>query len=171
MAAAGSGARPKVLLLGLGNDLLTDDAVGLRVVRDAGPRLISHREVALAETSECGLALLDLMTGFDWLVLVDAIQTGKAPVGFVHQLELGDLKRLPSRSPHFLGIAELVALGRQLGIEVPQRVNMVAVEVQDPFTLGTELTPALKEALPGVVERCCELVRSIPMESAFQGSV
>lgn len=157
-----------MLLLGLGNDLLTDDAVGLRVVRDAGPRLISYQEVALAETSECGLALLDLMTGFDWLVLVDAIQTGRAPVGFVHQLELGDLKRLPSRSPHFLGIAELLALGRELGIEIPDRVNVVAVEVQDPFTLGTEMTPAVTQALPGIVEQCCELVCSIRLELAAQ---
>jgi hydrogenase maturation protease len=143
----------KTLLLGLGNDLLTDDAIGLRVVEEARRYTGPAESISFAESTEMGLALLDLVIGFESLVIVDAIQTNKAPPGFVHQLELDDLKRLPCMSPHFLGIGELLALGRELGLPVPSRVKVLAVEVKDPYTVGTRMTPTIVSALPSIVDQ------------------
>jgi hydrogenase maturation protease len=143
----------KVLLLGLGNDLLTDDAVGLRVAYEVRQRLTDHQSIAVTETAEMGLALLDLVVGYETLIIVDAIQTNIAPPGFVHELEGADLNHLPAVSPHFLGIGELLALGRELGLTVPTRVKIFAIETQDPFTVGTQMTPQLKAALPLIVDQ------------------
>jgi hydrogenase maturation protease len=144
---------PRILLLGLGNDLLSDDAVGLRVVAEARRLLASVPNITVLETSEMGLALLDFVVGYDELVLVDSIQTGKAPAGRVHEIDGLDLRALPAVSPHFLGVGEVLALGRELGMAVPRRVRIFAVEVEDPFTMGTEMTPALQAAFAGVVQR------------------
>ena len=143
----------KTLLLGLGNDILSDDAVGLHVAAALRTRLQAFPDLTIEQSAEMGLALLDLVTGFDELVLVDAIQTGQAAVGFVHEIEGEDLKQVPACAPHFVGVGEMLALGRQLGLAVPSRVKIFAVEVLDPFTVGTRLTPALEAALPDVVER------------------
>jgi hydrogenase maturation protease len=158
--------RAKTLLLGLGNDLLTDDAIGLRVVAEVRRLLNDHQTISVDESSEMGLALLDLVVGYETLIIVDAIQTNKAPPGFVHQLEGDDLNALPAVSPHFLGIGELLALGRELGLAVPTQVKIFAVEVQDPFNVGTRLTPTLDAALPRIVECVLRFCVPAPLSSA-----
>ena len=100
-----------------------------------------------------GLSLLDLVAGFDVVMVVDAVQTGQSPPGFVHELDDARLPSVPAISPHFLGIGEALALGRKLGVPVPRQALIFAIEVQDPFTVGTRLTPALAAALPRIVER------------------
>lgn len=149
----------KVLLLGLGNDILTDDAVGLKIVRQVRDCLAGCEIVDVCETSEMGLSLLDYIVGYRDLVLVDAVRTGKAPPGFLHEIEGDDLKALPTLSPHFLGVGEMLALGRELRMAVPKRVKILAVEVQDPFTMGTQMTPALQGAMPALIERVLAVLR------------
>ena len=144
---------PRLLLLGLGNDILTDDAAGLHAVRRLQSRLAGHPAIDVRETTEMGLALLDFITGYSVVVIVDSIQTGREAPGFLHELEAAALTQLTGRTPHFLGVSETLALGRQLGLAMPERVKIFAIEVEDPFTLGTAMGPALEAALPGIVER------------------
>jgi hydrogenase maturation protease len=84
---------------------------------------------------------------------VDSIQTGKAVPGFLHELDATALSQLTGRTPHFVGVSETLALGKQLGLAMPEQVRVFAIEVADPFTLGTALTPALQAALPGIIAR------------------
>ena len=132
---------PRLLLLGLGNDILTDDAIGLLVVRQLHRNFGSHPSIDFHDTTEMGLALLD------------SIQTGRAEPGFLHEVDPVTLKDLSRRTPHFLGLGETLAPGRQLGLAMPKRVKIFAVEVEDPFTLSTQMTPKLQAALPVIVER------------------
>jgi hydrogenase maturation protease len=152
---------PRILLLGLGNDILTDDAIGLHVARQLSAELAGHPAIEARETTEMGLALLDFMTGCDAVLLVDAIQTGQAPPGFLHELEPAGLTQLTGRTPHFLGVGETLALGRELGLPMPRRVKILAVEVADPFSLGTVMTPALQAALPAAANRARRLLEEL----------
>jgi hydrogenase maturation protease len=140
-----------LLLLGLGNDILSDDAIGLHVVRELEREFAGHPAIDFRETTEMGLALLDFITGYRVVVIVDSIQTGKSPPGFLHELDAASLSQLTGRTPHFLGVTETLALGRRLGLPMPEQVRICAIEVEDPFTLGTALTPSLQAALPGIV--------------------
>ena len=152
---------PRTLCLGLGNDILTDDAIGLRLARRLQTECVAWPETDVRETTEMGLALLDHIAGYDRVWIIDAIQTGRAAPGFLHDLDATSLKRLTGGSPHFLGVGETLALGRELGLPMPREVRILAVEIQDPFTLGTEMTPALEAALPGLVEQItCLLAKS-----------
>jgi hydrogenase maturation protease len=142
---------PRLLVLGLGNDILTDDAVGLRVAHELRRDLAGHPSVDIRQTTEMGLALLDFLTGYRAVVLVDSIQTGRAAPGFLHELDAASSSQLTGRTPHFVGVSETLALGRELGLAMPEQVKIFAIEVADPFTLGTVMTPALEAALPGLV--------------------
>jgi hydrogenase maturation protease len=144
---------PRLLVLGLGNDILTDDAVGLHVVHELGRELAGHPSIDCRETTEMGLALLDFITGYRAVAIVDSIQTGKEAPGFLHELDATALNQLTGRTPHFVGVSETLALGKQLGLPMPEQVRIFAIEVEDPFTLGTALTPTLQAALPVIVER------------------
>ena len=160
------GPAPQVLLLGLGNDILTDDAVGLYVVGELRAKLAGLPSIDIRETTEMGLALLDFITGYRAVVIVDSIQTGKAPPGFLHELDPTTLTQLSGRTPHFLGVSETLALGRQLKLPMPEQVKIFAIEVEDPFTLGTCLTPTLRSALPGVTERVAAALRELAQSAA-----
>jgi hydrogenase maturation protease len=150
----------RLLILGLGNDILTDDAIGLRVVHALRPELADLPAIALEETTEMGLALLDYLTGYSAAFIVDSIQTGRAQHGFIHELDACSLRQLTGGTPHFLGVGETLALGDQLGLPMPDEVKIFAIETQDPFTLGTRMTPALEAALPEIVERIAQAARS-----------
>ena len=75
----------KTLVIGLGNPLITDDSVGLRVAAALKPLLANRPDVEVAEDYWGGLRLMERMIGFDGAVVIDAIQTG-APPGTIHQL-------------------------------------------------------------------------------------
>ena len=155
----------KTLVLGLGNDILTDDAIGLEVAREVARRLDGDDRVDVRETMEMGLALLDFIVGYETVILVDSIQTGRAAPGHIHEITHERLKSLPRPTPHFLGVAETLLLGRQLGLAMPTRLRIFAIEVEAPFTFSTQMTPALQRTLPLAVERVVAAVERATAES------
>lgn len=145
-------------VLCLGNELLADDAFG-HVVAD---RLASELPGALevVKSSLAGLALLDELTEVSRLVVIDSVQTGKAPPGTLHILREEEIKPVGGPSPHYLGIFETLKLARQLGLPAPEEVIILAVETADCTTLGGPLHPAVLAAVPKVVERVREIAQA-----------
>jgi hydrogenase maturation protease len=142
-----------ILVLGLGNDILTDDAVGLMVVRQLRGEFAGDTRLEIRETQEMGLALLDYLSGHREAILVDSIQTGAAPPGTLHELDVDGLKKIAGGTPHFLGVGETLALGRQLGLPMPARVRIFAIEVADVQTVGTHLSAPILKAFPTIMTR------------------
>lgn len=136
-----------ILVLGLGNDILTDDAVGLHVAAAARALLAEVPSIEVKATSEMGLALLDEIAGRSGVVLVDSVQTGRVPAGCLHDLRWEEFSTVLTTSPHFLGVGETLALGLMVGLAMPRTVRVVAVEVADPFTLGCDMSPPVAAAV------------------------
>ena len=142
------------LVLGLGNPILTDDGVGIHVVRAVAARGRCD-DVTLAEASVGGLRLLDTLTGYERVILVDAIQTPDGRAGQVYLLHPNDLRAsLHSGSTHDLSLPGALTLGRQLGLVLPtdEAVTIVAIEVEDVLTFGESCTPAVAAAIPEAIE-------------------
>ena len=78
------------LIIGLGNPLVTDDSVGLRVAAELRSRLAGQADVEVAEDYWGGLRLMEQMVGYDRAIVIDAIQSGAAP-GTIHHLAPGDM--------------------------------------------------------------------------------
>lgn len=151
----------RILVLGMGNELIADDAVGVIAARELEGRVSDRADVQT--TAMHGLALLDLLSGYDAAVIVDAVCTGRREAGDVFEIDPASLRPVPGASPHFAGLPELLSLARRLGVPFPQRLRIVAVEVRDLLTVGGPMTPAVREAVPAVcehVERALEDLRS-----------
>lgn len=145
----------KTLVLGLGNPILTDDGVGIHIVRAAASKYTPVAGVVFAEASVGGLRLLDLLAGYDRAILVDAIQTQDGQPGKVFRLGPADLQvSLHSASTHDLSLPGALDLGRQLGMKLPsdRDLTIFAVEVEDVLTFGATCTPAVTRAIPHAVE-------------------
>jgi hydrogenase maturation protease len=158
--------KSKVLLLGLGNDILSDDGVGLHIVREIRTRLSGSEGIDTIDTCEMGLSLLDMIVDYECLVLVDAVQTRQVPPGTIQEITLDDMKILPLMAPHFFGIGEIMAMGRQLGMNVPGRVRIFAIEAGDPFTVSIRMTAPLNDAMPQLVSTVLDAALAMVREPA-----
>lgn len=143
----------KTLVLGIGNPILSDDGVGIHVARILKRRKLGGIDVE--ELAASGLELLDMILGYDKIVIVDAIQTKRGRPGQIHILKEEDFeKSVHGSSPHGINIATALALGRRLVPDkMPKEVVFFAVEAEDLVNVGERLTPKVEEAVPLVVER------------------
>jgi hydrogenase maturation protease len=143
----------KTLVLGLGNDLLGDDGIGLAVIEALRAEVPPAEDVDLVASPLSGLALLDLFVGYDHAVVVDGIRTGRRPPGSVVELDAGDLDRIIAPSPHYTGLPELLAVARSLDLHFPSDVRILAVETEDPYTVGGAMSESVHRAIPAVAAR------------------
>jgi hydrogenase maturation protease len=144
----------KTLILGLGNPILTDDAVGIRIAQELRQE-IPNLEVI--EASEAGIALLDHMIGYDRLVIIDSIRTENGKAGDLYKLELEDLKPATAlSSSHGIDIATAFKLGRELGYKMPMHISIYAVEIRDNTTFGEKCTHEVEARIPFIVRQIVE---------------
>src|ERR1035441_6386738 len=85
MTGVRTGSEPSIRVLGLGNEILSDDALGIRVAREAEARFGSGVDVVCS--SEAGFHGMDELLDVSRLVVVDSIQTGAARPGTIYVLD------------------------------------------------------------------------------------
>jgi hydrogenase maturation protease len=144
----------RILVLGLGNDLLADDAVGILTVQTLREQIGDEADVIASSVH--GLGLLDLFVGYECAILIDAIQTGRFAPGTILKLNSADLEAVYAPSPHYAGLPEMLVLAKQLELDFPERFTIFAVEVADAHTINGCMTEAVLNAIPEL----CKCVRS-----------
>ena len=134
-----------MILIGVGNGWRGDDGAGLAVarrVRELAPAGVEVREVESDAT-----ALVDVWSGADHVVVVDAAQSGAAP-GTVRRFDARS-QPLPVRtlrsSTHAFGVSDAVELARSLG-RLPGRLEVYAIEGAS-FVAGDRLSPSVERAV------------------------
>ena len=111
------GACERTLVLGLGNDILTDDRVGLLASRELAAQapLVEVEEACL-----CNLDLLPIIEGYDRVVILDAIWGQAWEAGRVYRFTPADLPHsFGYRSPHTMDLSNMLAMGRDMGLQMP----------------------------------------------------
>ena len=136
-------AAAPALVLGIGNLLLGDEGVGIRVVENLLARYSLPPEVEALDGGTMGMALLPYLAGRKLLILVDAVRTGAAP-GTLVQRELADPAAFFREriSPHQIGIAEVLAVAA-LTNELPGRMVVIGV-VPQAMETGLDLSPEIE---------------------------
>ncbi len=148
----------KTIVLGLGNDLIGDDAVGILAARSLKEKLAGQADVI--ESSVSGIALMELLMDYQRAILVDAIHTGECAPGTINILEAEELAPVAAPSPHYAGLPEILSLAKQLQLNFPQEFKIFSIEVEDPYTIGGGLTPAVEAALPNLEQRVMDQVQA-----------
>jgi len=150
----GKSAAPTVII-GLGNDLLSDDGVGIRVLRALAERA-ETRSAELHEAPIGGLGLLDHILGHERCIIVDAIATGTHPPGTLMQVPLteGAAPAVLSSS-HQIDLLQVLALARMMGGDVPRSVTVYGIEAKDVTTFHEGCTEEVALAIPGAVDAIC----------------
>jgi hydrogenase maturation protease len=147
----------KVLVLGLGNSLVGDDGVGINLLHRL-QALGWGSEVEFAESAAGGIAILELVAGYDRLLLLDCIiarENAPGKVVVLNEEELTTVRHVSSI--HDLAVGEVWQLGQRMGYRMPHAVA-VAIVVELKWEIGEELSSAAKNALPSAMERCLEIL-------------
>jgi hydrogenase maturation protease len=147
----------KTLVLGLGNPLVTDDGVGLRVAAEIARQVAGRADVEVGEDYWGGLRLMERLVGYDRAIVIDAVVSG-APPGTIHRLSPGSIPTQRSASAHDVTLPTALALGRQSGMPLPpdEQILLVGIEAQDVLTFGEQCTPAVQAAVPRAVREVLE---------------
>jgi hydrogenase maturation protease len=148
----------KTVVLGLGNRIYSDDAVGVFAVQLLEKSSIIPEGVTLIEGGTLGLALLPYVSGATrWLVL-DAVDVAASP-GTIVQLAGEELRALPrGASAHEAGLSDLAAALHLLGEDPPETV-LLGVQ-PGCIALGATLSPPVEKALPQLVETALALLNA-----------
>jgi len=178
----GGAAAGPTRVLCLGNELISDDGLGIVAARSLIGRLglagtsmppgpsfdpaVTVRAfelprvgpIEVVETALTGMYLLEAVVGASRLIVVDTVVTGATEPGTVLELKECDLDGPRGGSPHYIGLLETLELARALGLDVPADVVIVAVEAGDYTTVGGEMTAPVGAAVPVVVERTMALI-------------
>jgi hydrogenase maturation protease len=133
------------LVLGLGNPILGDDSIGFRLAELLSERLHASADTDFLPTSLAGIRLLDEIPGYDRLVVIDSISTGRNAPGTLTRMGMDDLPTCSANrlSIHHIPFNEIIELGRSAGLHMPDEVRIYAIEIEYPLEAGEELTPAL----------------------------
>lgn len=151
----------KLIILGLGNTILTDDGAGIYVVRHIndllGPPERSRTPLggtfAIKEASLGGFNFIDLLTGYDRAVIIDAIHTKSGKPGEFYELDPSALK--PSArlsSLHGIDFATACQMAEQMNVPFPKEVKIFVIEAEDEFTFSEECTPKVKSAISSMAD-------------------
>ena len=144
-------SKAPTVVLGLGNPVLSDDAVGLKVAERLR-ELLAERPLPGVDvlcSTRGGLELLELLAGYARAVIVDALTLPEPDPGRVHELGLASFAGMARLvGSHDISLSQTFRLAEGLSIPMPSEVIIFGVEAAEVHEFSEELTPAVA----GVVE-------------------
>jgi hydrogenase maturation protease len=144
-----------ILILGIGNILLSDEGIGVRAVEALAAGYRFPKGVELLDGGTAGFELMAKITRREQLIVIDAIACDHPP-GTVLRVEGEDVRQVFSSriSPHQLGISDVLAASALIG-ELPDRLVLFGIE---PAEIGTslELSAPVAAALPKLMTAVLE---------------
>jgi hydrogenase maturation protease len=144
----------KIVVLGVGNLLLSDEGIGVHVANEL-MKMNLPPEVTVVEGGTDGFRLIDIITEADRLIVVDAVKGGATP-GSVYRFDINEVHSCPSgfkTSVHQIGILEVINLSGLIG-KTPN-TTVIGVEPKS-LEISMELSPEIKAKIPKIIELVLE---------------
>jgi hydrogenase maturation protease len=151
----------KTLIIGLGNPILGDDGVGWKVAQELNNLIDPDSSVEIDCASLGGLSLMERTLGYQRVILIDSMETGKSPEGYVKVFPLADLENPyagHSASAHDASLMTALQAAQSIGAEVPVRVDIVAIEAKNVYDFSEHLSPEVEKAVPIAAKEVLKLL-------------
>ncbi len=157
----------KTVILGLGNTLLSDDGAGVLAARRLQELIGIADDIDVVESGWGGFRIIDLLSGYDRAIIIDAIKTGLQPVGYIHRMDGMELVHTVRMvSFHDINFATALEFAREMGIAMPREVTVFAIEVAETEVFSEVITPQVRRAIDECVCRVLdELSGLCPVEA------
>jgi len=151
------------LIIGLGNPILGDDGVGWVIAQNLKNKLDSNPFLEFEFLSLGGLSLMERLTGYQNVILIDALSSGLHPKGKVVSFPLSEVPDLTSghtSSAHDTSLRNALNLGRSMGINLPKDENIIviAIEAENVYDFSEELSPMVAAAIPEAEKLAIDII-------------
>ncbi len=144
----------RTLVLGLGNTILSDDGVGIHVANHIQQKCF---QCDVKEASAAGFRVIDEIIGYDKLILIDSVKTGKAEFGTLHHFDRQEFQNtLHHSSPHDISLFEAFEIMKKENCKLPAEIEIYGIEVKDTFTFSERCTPKIEAKIPNLVKTIIE---------------
>ena len=150
----------RILVYGVGNPYRCDDSVGLKVAEAIAGRL-SDPKVDVKWGSIDGVAILDEIIGYEHVIFIDSVITGKDAPGAIYKIKPPSWEHNDPFSSHGINFLSALQFGKKFGFDMPGQIDVFAVEIEDNTTFSEECTEKVKASIPKVVETIIEEIRAI----------
>ena len=151
----------KTLILGLGNEILTDDGIGPKLVRDLA-QMINSQNIHFNSAFCGGLEIVEFIKDYEQVIFIDAIHTRGGRPGDVYYFIPSDFRETSHLSSlHDVSFLTALKLGNILNMGLPDDLHIIAIEIIEDMEFGNELTPQLKERYSQILEEVIILVKKI----------
>lgn len=151
----------KILILGMGNDILTDDGIGIKITKFL-EKNFPFPNIVYDTLSLGGLEIIEYIREFKMVIIIDAIKTLNGIPGTVYQFIPDDFKETTHLSNiHDVSFLTSLKLARELGITTPEHIHIIAVEIIEDMIFSEELTPPLQEKYPEILKKITEIVEEL----------
>ena len=142
------------LLIGLGNPIMGDDAVGIHVVRMLRKKFSSRSDLEFKELSVGGLRLVEEILGYKSVFIADSIESDSSKIGQIREFSPDQFKSTEqASSPHVTNFAAALELYRRLEpSEVPETIRIFTIDINSEFTFREGLSSPIQEAASKLAE-------------------
>lgn len=157
----------KTIVIGLGNPILGDDGVGWKVVEEIKKQLPADSQVDAACLSLGGLGLMEHLIGYQRAILVDAFASEDQP-GVIMVMKLSDLPNYSAfhtASAHDTSLQNAIELGRSMGAQLPDDVEIVGIATKRIYDFSEELSPPVAEAVPFAARIVIDLLKQVTKQA------
>lgn len=160
---------PKIMVMGVGNILLSDEGLGVRFLDELAKSALPDN-VEILEGGTAGLELVHLVQDIDFLIIVDALNANAEP-GALFRFQPGDLQIMPEQyevSFHQIGIIEVLTMANVLG-KAPQTL-IFGIQPKS-LEWGLEISPEIQGLFPKLVELVQKEIESIQNHGQFTKAI
>ena len=148
-------ASKKTLIFGIGNPYRCDDTVGIKVAQEVA-RLIKSPNVDVKWGSIDGVAILDEIVGYEKVIFVDSVKTGKGKPGEIYKIKHASRGNTGSFSSHGINFLSALRFGEKFELKMPGQIHIYAVEIKDNTSFDEECTEEVAASIPEIVRLIIE---------------
>ena len=149
------------MILGLGNKILGDDGIGPRLTEDLQAQ-IGTGDISFTISALGGMELIDLMSGYSFVVIIDGIMTSEGKPGNVYFMNADDhLETLHLSSFHDMKFDTMLEYTRKIGVQMPGAIEIIAVEIKEDTLFSESFTPPIEKIYPSILQLITSHVQSL----------
>ncbi|MBN1198479.1 MAG: hydrogenase maturation protease [Bacteroidales bacterium] len=151
----------RVLVLGIGNDILTDDGIGPRIVqqleKETLPSLFAFQTATVG-----GLEILEMINGYQGVIFIDAIKTRGGVPGTIYHLTPENFdETLHLTNLHDINFLNALKLGKTLQMNMPDKITILAIEIVEDLEFSVDFSPPIREKFPEILQEVREFLKTI----------
>jgi hydrogenase maturation protease len=159
--------RNRILIHGIGNEILTDDGIGPKLVKRLKGDL-HKKDIDFETASVGGFELLECIQGYDTVIFIDAIRTRDGIPGTVYQLSPENFNTtIHLSNVHDVSFLTSIALGKKLGLNMPQFISIIAIEIVEDRVFDDNFSPQIQVKYEEIFNEVKEIAERILATNYF----